>query len=815
MGRTKDLLIGVGLSTRGLNRDLGKMRRGFNRSFGEIKAAGRKMTMAISAPLTALGANATKVFVGFEHSMAKVKAVAGASAEEFKRLESSAKRLGRTTIFTAQNVADLQLAMAKLGATTSEIEAAQSSILALAQATDSDLGQAADVVASTLRAFGQPMSQAGHLSNVMAKSFSSSALSMESFTNAMSYVGPVANSANVSIEETTAMLAVLHDNNIRGSKAGRALRRILSEMATTGKPAAEAMRALANSGLTLADAKDEVGRSAQTALLVLSENMDTLPGLTQEFKNSNGAAAQMAGTMDDTTFGAFKRMQSAIEGVQISIGQILAPMLERLSVIVGNAMAMFQTLSPAMQRTAVIGAMIAAAIGPLLVLLPSLVTGFGMIAGVLSGPVALAIGAVIGAVVLIRRNWDSLVEYMTNGPGGAVWETIKTSVVGFIQSTLKFWDSLVEFLQLGWATFGDFITRRTARVFQHIGSFFSRAGNVLSGIFNTLADALSGNWYLMWARIYNLMVDAVVLILEGVAFLAENIISIIDGALIAFGVDSNLAGGFAEMIDGMVGTLDKLKLEFQDTTDEAETLFDTMSMGFGNFVGGLLQGGGSGTTETQRGDRGQMQKVKPINVLERDAPKLMGKPIVLPPPDMQRWSTWANGFRDMLGNITTFQDQLGQSAQAMGQAIADGFIAMASGADDAREQMKAGLKTIVDTTFAAATAHMIEASVAAGKHSGPAAPIVIPTLIAAGMALVRGAFGAVTGFADGGIVSGPTMGLVAEYPGARTNPEVIAPLDKLQSMMGGQTTNVVGTIKGRDLVLANQRGGYSRRRAFG
>ena len=94
--------------------------------------------------------------------------------------------------------------------------------------------------------------------------------------------------------------------------------------------------------------------------------------------------------------------------------------------------------------------------------------------------------------------------------------------------------------------------------------------------------------------------------------------------------------------------------------------------------------------------------------------------------------------------------------------------------------------------------------------------------IAAGIALVAlGAFaksqagkisgggGGATAFANGGIVSGPTMGLVGEYPGARQNPEVIAPLNKLQSMIGGrsQNVNVGGQIRleGQDLLIAIER----------
>lgn len=76
--------------------------------------------------------------------------------------------------------------------------------------------------------------------------------------------------------------------------------------------------------------------------------------------------------------------------------------------------------------------------------------------------------------------------------------------------------------------------------------------------------------------------------------------------------------------------------------------------------------------------------------------------------------------------------------------------------------------------------------------------------------------GGVTAFANGGIVSAPTLGLMGEYPGARSNPEVIAPLDKLKSMIGGGQTNVNITggfkLEGQDLVLALQRADRNRTR---
>jgi hypothetical protein len=91
-----------------------------------------------------------------------------------------------------------------------------------------------------------------------------------------------------------------------------------------------------------------------------------------------------------------------------------------------------------------------------------------------------------------------------------------------------------------------------------------------------------------------------------------------------------------------------------------------------------------------------------------------------------------------------------------------------------------------------------------------------PAAIAAGIALVAAAGVArslantgPTAFADGGIVSGPTLGLVGEYPGASTNPEVIAPLDKLKSLIGGNSDSggfIAETrISGRDLSIVLNR----------
>lgn len=358
---------------------LNKAERAMDKMGRKMQQTGKNLSMKLTAPLAALGAVSFNVFKGFEAEMSKVKAVSGATAEEFKALSDNAKQLGASTMFSAREVATLQTEFAKLGFSATEITKVTESTLALAQASGTDLARSAEVAGSTLRAFGLDASQTGRVTDVMAASFSTSALDMETFANSMKFVAPVAKSAGMSIEETSAMLAVLANAGIKGSQAGTSLRRIISEIGATGKPVSEALKDLANQGIGLADAKDEVGRSAQSALLILSEGVDQIKPLTKQFENSAGAANAMATEMGDNALGASKRLESAMEGLGISIGEVVAmavvPLIEGLAKLAGR----LNNASPAAKKTAVVFGGIVAAVGPLIFLTGGLIRNFTLL----------------------------------------------------------------------------------------------------------------------------------------------------------------------------------------------------------------------------------------------------------------------------------------------------------------------------------------------------------------------------------------------------------------------------------------------------
>ena len=364
MARQSLLSVLLDLNADGFEKGLQKAQRSMRGTANKLKRSGASLTRNVTAPLTLIGATSFKVAADFEQSMAKVKAVSGATAGEFKNLRDNAMELGRTTRFSASEVSALQLEFSKLGFTADEITQVTGATLSLAQATGSDLAQSAEVAGSTLRAFGLDASETQRVTDVMAASFSSSALDMGSFQDSMKFVAPVAKAAGLSIEETTAMLAQLANNGIKGSAAGTSLRRILSTVGATGGDVKEKLATLSKEVITLGDAKDEVGRTAQSAFLVLKKGLPDVDKLTTSFQDSEGAAGDMAAIMDDTAEGAMKRMQSAVEGAQIAIGGALAPVVVEVAGAIGDMAQKFSELSPAMQKSIVGFGAFTASIGP-------------------------------------------------------------------------------------------------------------------------------------------------------------------------------------------------------------------------------------------------------------------------------------------------------------------------------------------------------------------------------------------------------------------------------------------------------------------
>jgi tape measure domain-containing protein len=180
-----------------------------------------------------------------------------------------------------------------------------------------------------------------------------------------------------------------------------------------------------------------------------------------------------------------------------------------------------------------------------------------------------------------------------------------------------------------------------------------------------------------------------------------------------------------------------------------------------------------------------------------------------------------NGMTETTSNFKSSQENINSVLQgsfsSLGNSIANTFGASQSILGGFLQTFISTAVSIMAANNAAASADAIKAGTQTSLSFGPAASFVLPALVAASLGVVAKSFGSIKKFAKGGIVSTPTMGMFGEYPGARSNPEVVAPLDRLRSMIGdngGGKVQVGGefTLRGQDLVVALQRANRNRDR---
>tara|TARA_Y100001938_G_C8098468_1_gene439846 strand:- start:1460 stop:5488 length:4029 start_codon:yes stop_codon:yes gene_type:complete len=309
------------------------------------KAGGKLINTFKSAAVAIASAFAVRAIVGglknivtafteFEAQLAAVKAISGATNDEFLELERTARKFGATTIFTATQVGKLQEEFARLGFSVDEINAATQATLQLSAATGESLAKSAQVAGTTLRAFGKSAVQTKNVVDVMAASFTSSALNLDKFTESMKFVAPVARTTGFTLEETTALLAQLADNGISGSIAGNALKNVFLRLgdsssklskrlggAVTGLPELiTAMEQLKEEGFGATEAIELLDKRSAPAFLALMQNINGLQDSVEILNDAEDAASKMSQIRLDTLEGDMTILKSAAEGLSIALG---------------------------------------------------------------------------------------------------------------------------------------------------------------------------------------------------------------------------------------------------------------------------------------------------------------------------------------------------------------------------------------------------------------------------------------------------------------------------------------------------------------
>jgi hypothetical protein len=320
VGQLDKRLKGADAAAGQFQRNVGNYPKGLSKAVGALKnfAGALGITAGIAGLVRALG-NAITIAKDFEQGNANLAAVLGKTKDEIGTLTDDAKRLGAATAFSATQVSGLQTEFAKLGFNEQEILNATEATLSLAAATGSDLGEAAAIAGSTLGGFGLGAEETQRVVDVMAKSFSTSALDIEKFKESMKNAAPAAKAVGISVEETTALLGTLANAGISGSKAGNNLKTSFINLNKAGLTLEEGLEKVAKSEDKLGTAAKLVGKNAAASFLVLSEGVDVTKELTKGLNNAGGAAEKMAKEQLDTLQGSLTILNSAWEGFVLGL----------------------------------------------------------------------------------------------------------------------------------------------------------------------------------------------------------------------------------------------------------------------------------------------------------------------------------------------------------------------------------------------------------------------------------------------------------------------------------------------------------------
>lgn len=323
----------------------GNRRQAVQSAFSGVAAA-----MAMAAPL--------KIGMEFDEAMSRVRAISGATGEDFAKLRAQARELGASTVWSAKEAAEGMTFLSMAGFKTNQTLAAMPGMLSLASAGAMDLASTADIASNVLSGFGMDASKMTYVADVMAKTFTNSNTSIRSIGESMKYCAPAAKAANQSFQDVAAMIGKLGDAGIQGSMAGTGLNAIMMRMASPPKMASDAMAML---NLSIADANGNI-RAMPDILRELGAKLSQMKGvdrvdfarkifgmenakaglilmqqaLSGELQKMSanlyekGYADNVANEQTNNLAGDLKGLNSAMQEVAICITDIVTPPLRQL-----------------------------------------------------------------------------------------------------------------------------------------------------------------------------------------------------------------------------------------------------------------------------------------------------------------------------------------------------------------------------------------------------------------------------------------------------------------------------------------------------
>ncbi|WP_232673934.1 phage tail tape measure protein, partial [Bacillus velezensis] len=318
----------------------------------------QKASLAVGGAVVAGIGVSVKKAADFEEAMSRVKAISGATGQDFEDLKNIAAKMGAETKYTAVEAAEGLQYLAMAGFSVKAQVGSLPAVLNLAAASGEGLGRSADIVSNIMTGFGIKAEDSGHAVDVLVKAMTTANTDLPQLGDAMKFVAPVAHSLGYSIEDTATAVAKMSDAGIQGSMAGTALRASLLHLTN---PVGQSAKAMKKYGIEVKDthgnlkpipelvghiskqfegmtSAQKTAAAAQLVGVEAASGFVTLLGVGEKglrnysktLKEAGGTADKVAKTQMDNLKGSFEQFTSALDGLGIAIGNEFLPTFRKI-----------------------------------------------------------------------------------------------------------------------------------------------------------------------------------------------------------------------------------------------------------------------------------------------------------------------------------------------------------------------------------------------------------------------------------------------------------------------------------------------------
>jgi TP901 family phage tail tape measure protein len=654
----------------------------------DLEKVGGNLTKTITLPIVGLGVAAVAAAATFTHQMADIRKEVVATAGSASKANSIMSQMSKSSLQWSEDFGQSTdsinaglLTLVKDGYSGSVAMSVMQTALNTARGSNEDLTTAVNTLGTSLEAYGLKTNNAAkttqnmtHMADTFAYIANHTKASISSLGEAFSIVGPTASALKQPMEQTAAAIGILQSNGIDASTAATSLK---SGLVNLTKPTKKMSAAMKEMGLNAFDSKGSMKdlptllnniekgttgwtnqqKEAAVATIfgkeslaswnvLLAKGGGNLSALSKSAKGATGETQKLSDSMKNTSVNQFSKLKESIHALGVVFGEDILPLLTPIVNKLTDMAKSFSNLDDNTKKSIIKFALIAAAVGPPILIIGKLTHGIGQTidgftrlsksisnaGGILKylatpgGIVIVVIMAIAVAAFLLIKYWGPISTFFKKvwneilAVTQKVWAAIGPTIMGAVNKIVAFWNAIwpelktvfefvfkvlavivgpyitgiyviikavLGFIMGCWKDAWNVIKDYIKLVWDVISGVIKYYWDLISGLIQIGLDILTGHWGAAWTHIKELVVT----LWHDIGSLFGNIATdaLKWGSDFVKGLIDGIKGAIGGVIDAVKGIGSTIKSYLHFSVPDVGPLTDYMSW-MPDMLKGMSQG---------------------------------------------------------------------------------------------------------------------------------------------------------------------------------------------------------------------------------